>query len=454
MGLPKCVSALVALLAIVPLLVAADGIYAAFFPSDVPLRLLSEAAFQFPGYALPTDSGYLPVDDASPARMFYAYYEALRPLTPPADTPIILWLQGGPGCSSMTGNFYEFGPWRTAPDMQLHRNNATWNARFGLLFLDNPVGSGYSIADDDQQIPTDQQQVAEHLWAALNHFFHHHPAFHLRPFFLAGESYAGKYVPALGYYIMRQHDLHSHRNFRLDGLLIGNGLTHPVVQVQTHAQTAYAFALIDHQQRAHVEELAGEVVRLVEEEEWLLAAVARTALVDYIQNESGLATLLDVRRSVPYHCAPDATDFLAPFLNQPAVKAALKAHPSAVWVSCNPRVRRVLLPDVMKSVKWQVEQLLQRYPILLYQGQYDAKDGVACSEEWMTTLTWNHLLHFFAADRKIWKVEGDLAGYWRTFDTLTHVVVAGAGHQVPADQGLFAQRMVETWLGHVLSTAV
>lgn len=454
MAPPKGISAVVALLAVVPLLLAADGIYAALFPSQLQqqpqqLEEASVDAFVFPDHALPTDSGYLVVNETSRARMFYAFYDAIEPRTSLLETPIILWLQGGPGCSSMTGNFYEFGPWRTAPDLQLHRNEAPWNARFGLLFVDNPVGSGFSIAEKDEDIPTDQDQIAAHLWAALNLFYNAHASSQLRPLYIAGESYGGKYVPALGHYIMRQNDLQAHdgkSSFRLSGLLIGNGLTHPVVQVQKHGETAYSFGLIDHLQRAYVDNAAQEVVKLVEQENWVQATVARNDLVDYIQNQSGLATVLDVRRDVAYHCGPDGNDFLAPFLNQPTVKVALKAEDSALWVACNPRVRKILAPDVMKSVRWQVEELLERYPILLYQGQYDAKDGVACSEEWMRTLRWNRLRNFFASERKIWRVEGTLAGYWRTFSTLTHVVIAGAGHQVPADQGLASQRMVEAWI--------
>lgn len=106
---------------------------------------------------------------------------------------------------------------------------------------------------------------------------------------------------------------------------------------------------------------------------------------------TGLATPLDVRRSVPYHCANDGSDFLETFLNQKKVKEALSADEGAQWVSCNPRVRAAMAPDVMRSVRWMVDELLPHIPILFYSGMFDIKDGVDCNEEWMSTLTWEGL---------------------------------------------------------------
>jgi vitellogenic carboxypeptidase-like protein len=192
-------------------------------------------------------------------KMFYAFYEAIEPNMPIAETPIILWLQGGPGCSSMNGNFYELGPWRISSDLKLYQNDSPWNRKFGVLFIDSPVGSGYNIAEKDEDIPTDQNQVAEHLYTALEEFYSSVPEFSNRLLFVAGESYAGKYVPALGHCILMKSKKNTMENaelgslgyggsklpFPLGGLLIGNGLTDPEIQVQTHANVAYNFGLIE-----------------------------------------------------------------------------------------------------------------------------------------------------------------------------------------------------------------
>ena len=167
-----------------------------------------------------------------------------------------MWLQGGPGCSSSIGNFYELGPWHVnEEDLCLHPNPYPWNHHFGLLFLDNPVGVGFSIAPSLEDIPSDQDHVARDVYVALEGFYERFPEFQSRPFYVTGESYAGKYVPSIATHILRKQEekkkmvhLHTygghishHKHIgsssnpslplRLDGIAIGNGLTHPIVQV-------------------------------------------------------------------------------------------------------------------------------------------------------------------------------------------------------------------------------
>ena len=136
----------------------------------------------------------------------------------------------------MIGNFYELGPWRVTKSLNLIPNPGSWNRIFALLFLDSPIGTGFSIASNPEEIPRDQNSVAKHLFTAITKFIQLNPAFKDRPIYITGESYAGKYVPAIGYYILQKN---SHWNtpqrVNLAGVAIGDGLTDPVTQVTTHA---------------------------------------------------------------------------------------------------------------------------------------------------------------------------------------------------------------------------
>jgi len=402
----------------------------------------------FPKEALPTESGYLDIEGKSGARMFYAYYEAISPKKQLSDTPILLYLQGGPGCSDMIGNFYELGPWiaSDSPDLGLNRNPAPWNRVFGLLFLDNPVGSGFSIAPSKEDIPTNEDEVAKDLYAALQAFFALNPLFRKRPFYVTGESYAGKFVPSLSLYMLNQLDNNGVLPLRLDGLAIGDGLVHPVVQVQSHASVAYAVGLIDAQEKKHLEALQQEAVNLTCQKKWHHAHIARNRVVKHLKDISGVATLYDIRRTVPYYTSKNGTKYLSLFVNQPAVKEALKVDGRIKWAACRRSVADRFGDDVMKSAKWKVEALVRRRPVLLYNGQFDLEDGVVSTESWISVLDWEGLDDFLASERSVWKVSTKLAGYVRSHSNLSHVVVARAGHLAPADQRLHTQIMIESWV--------
>ncbi|XP_059649567.1 serine carboxypeptidase-like 50 [Cornus florida] len=401
-----------------------------------------------PQDALPTKSGYLPVNSTTGSAIFYTFYEAQTPNSPLSKTPLLIWLQGGPGCSSMLGNFYELGPWRLSSHKQnvehlaLEPNSGSWNRLFGLLFLDNPIGTGFSIASTPEEIPRDQHGVAKHLFTAITSFVALDPSFKLRPIYITGESYAGKYVPAIGYYILKKNaQLPALKQVNLAGVAIGNGLTDPVTQVATHAVNAYFSGLINQKQKTQLEELQNEAVKLTKIGNWSVATNARNRVLNMLQNMTGLATLYDFRRLVPYE-----TSLVSKFLANVEVKKALGVNTSMVYEECSDVVGAALHEDVMKSVKYMVEFLVRNTKVLLYQGHCDLRDGVVSTEAWVKKMKWEGIGKFKEAERKVWKVNGLLAGYVQKWGSLSHVVVLGAGHLVPTDQAVNSQAMIEDWV--------
>ncbi|XP_021854241.1 serine carboxypeptidase-like 50 [Spinacia oleracea] len=399
----------------------------------------------FPPESRPTKSGYLIVNSTSKSSIYYTYYEAQQPIISPlSKTPLLIWLQGGPGCSSMVGNFYELGPYRVNHKLELEKNHGSWNRVFGLLFLDNPIGTGFSIAASQNEIPRDQHGVAKHLFLAIKSFIAlDKPLFGTRPVYITGESYAGKYGPAIGYYIIRRNsEVQESDRVNLGGVAIGNGLTDPITQVMTHGLNAYYSGLVNEKQRRKLEEAQREVVKLVKEEKWSEATDSRNALLNELQKMTGLATLYDMTRKTPYE-----SYLVERFLSNPEVKAVLKVNRTIIWEECSDAVSEVLHEDVMKSVKFMVEFLLQKKSkVLLYQGQRDLRDGVVSVEAWMKKLKWEGIDKFEDQERKVWKVKGEVAGYVQKWGSLTLAVVLGAGHFVPTDQPVNSQVMIEDWV--------
>lgn len=133
------------------------------------------------------DFGFVNVRDG--AHMFYWLYYTKAPVKRYYDRPLIIWLQGGPGASSCGhGNFEEIGPY----DVNLNERNFTWIKDMNVLFIDNPVGSGFSFVDNLSLLTTNNKQIADDLISFMRIFLTKHPEFQTVPLYIFSESYGGK----------------------------------------------------------------------------------------------------------------------------------------------------------------------------------------------------------------------------------------------------------------------
>lgn len=338
----------------------------------------------------------------------------------------------------MIANFREIGPYIVNQNLTLEPNKGPWNNIFGLLFLDNPIGTGFSIASSIQEIPRNQLDVAKHLYIAIKKFINLEKSFKNRPIYLTGESYAGKYLPALGYYIFKTGD----KSINLKGVSIGNGLTDPEVQVSTHAETAINLGLINEKQSALLQKLEKQTIGLIRRRKWGEATDARNRVLNTLTNMSGLATLYDFRRLTPY-----PNKVLDVFLNYVEVKKVFGVKESLVFERCSTAVGDALHEDVMKSVRYMVDFLVKKTRVLLYQGQCDLRDGPYSTLVWMKEMKWEGIGEFLNAERKVWRSDdGMLAGYVQKWENLSNAVVLNAGHLLPTDQPVNSQVMIQDWI--------
>ncbi|KAJ5212072.1 carboxypeptidase Y [Penicillium cinerascens] len=165
--------------------------------------------------------------DVGPVHLFFWYFESQND---PTNDPLTLWMTGGPGGSSMIGLFEEVGPCLVNEHGNgTNHNPWGWSRNSSLLFVDQPVGVGFSYLDEGYDLPGDSTRAAvdmhRFLQLSVSGVFPHHLN---SPLHLSGESYAGKYIPALGSQIVRQNKLYPHEpQVQLRSCLVGDGFMSP-----------------------------------------------------------------------------------------------------------------------------------------------------------------------------------------------------------------------------------
>lgn len=193
---------------------------AAMMLPGVLAELQADRIHALPGWSgtLPSRqwSGFLNVS-TTPLRQLH--YWLVESENKPHTDPVVLWLNGGPGCSSMDGLLYEHGPLHISEDGEnLVRNDYTWAKAATMLYLEAPAGVGFSHSADPRDYTTDDVKTTADNLAALVAFFQGFPEFATQSFYVAGESYGGVYVPLLADAIVRAGSVP-----QFEGFLVGNG---------------------------------------------------------------------------------------------------------------------------------------------------------------------------------------------------------------------------------------
>lgn len=187
----------------------------------------------FPGYNGDLKSeiyaGYVTVSEAHGRELFYYFVLSERN---PAKDPLLLWLAGGPGCTGFTGFAYEIGPMSFDLNYNKSRNLPTlipnphsWTKVSNIIFLDSPVGTGFSYSNTTTDYVTGDFKTVSDIYTFLIKWFEAFPEFLSNPLYIGGESYAGIFVPLVAYEIANGIEAGIKPTLNLKGYLVGNGIT-------------------------------------------------------------------------------------------------------------------------------------------------------------------------------------------------------------------------------------
>ncbi|XP_068223803.1 probable serine carboxypeptidase CPVL [Palaemon carinicauda] len=384
-------------------------------------------------------SGLLTVNEEYNSNLFFWFFAAkIR-----SDTaPLLVWLQGGPGGSSLFGLFAEHGPFNVDMNLRLVPRMFPWTQTHNVIYIDNPAGTGFSFTDDDKGYAKNQTDVGRDLYSAVVQFLTLFPELQKNDFYVTGESYAGKYVPALTYTIHKMNPT-AKLKVNLKGMAIGDGLCDPVTMTD-YGDFLYHVGLIDEIDLAYFSEQSSLAVKLIEQEKWIEAFEVfdsllngdKTGYPSYFTNVTGLSYYFNYIANGE----PKEMDYWPKFINKPLVRRAL--HVGNLTFHDGGKVESFLEEDIMKSVKPWIEELLDSYKVLIYNGQLDVIIAYTLTENFLNSLNWTHAEEYQKSPRYIWRVDNDVAGYVREVPSFVQVMVRNAGHMVPFDQPKWAFDMI------------
>lgn len=385
-----------------------------------------------------TYSGYIPNDRNQ--SMFFWLFEARNN---PDTAPLVVFLNGGPGSSSMLGLFQENGPcWIKRDSSGLEDNIYSWSESANMLYLDQPVGTGFSFGTTNVSTSL---EAAVGVYNALQ-LFYSDPIFSKfvgRDFGLWTESYGGHYGPVLADLFLKMNSRVTQTgNFiiPIKTLGIGNGLTSPLAQYPkytTYADTNPYRRIISPVEIKNLTDSynspGGCKSLIVECQKTLKPARCSTAQEacnnDILIPAAGNASFYDVRNDDPDPYPPN----LVPLLTQKGFQRAIGAETN--WTESSDAVYENFFEsgDWMIDCSSQLEHVIDAgIRTLIYAGDADYVVNYMGVEAMMDNLNTKFSEKYRQQKFREWVIDGEVAGIYKNAETLSYIRVFGAGHKVPA----------------------
>ncbi|XP_026180469.1 retinoid-inducible serine carboxypeptidase [Mastacembelus armatus] len=396
------------------------------------------------------------------AHMFWWLYYADSQSAGYKELPLVMWLQGGPGGSgSGFGNFEEIG----LLNRDLEPRNTSWVQAASVLFVDNPVGTGFSYTDRPDGYATNVDMVASDMLVLLKHFFAERAEFQSIPFYIFSESYGGKMAAAISLELTKAIGQGTVKcNFA--GVALGDSWISPVDSVMTWGPYLYTTSLLDDYGMADVNSAAEAVKQAVEQQQFQKAtelwSVTETVVeqntngVNFyniltqepdekqLHSSSGLNFIaLQIRR----HISPLHRRSLSELMNGPIRKKLGIIPQNVTWGGQADDVFSSMVGDFMRPVVDIVDQLLTNgVNVTIYNGQLDLIVDTMGQEQWMKQLKWEGLpgfnkLRWTALDDPAYP--GITGAFYKTYKNFAFYWILKAGHMIPSDQGPMALKMMQ-----------
>ncbi|XP_057725930.1 serine carboxypeptidase-like 26 [Arachis stenosperma] len=412
-------------------------------------------------------SGYITVNQEHGRALFYWFFEAQ---SDPSNKPLLLWLNGGPGCSSIGyGAVVEIGPLLVNKNGEgLQFNPYSWNQEANLLFVESPVGVGFSYTNTSSDLTILKDSfVAEDAYNFLVNWLQRFPQFKSRDFFISGESYAGHYVPQLAELVFdRNKDRNKYPFINLKGFIVGNPETDDYYDYKGLLEYAWSHAVISDEQYEKAKKVCD-----FKQIDWPKECneAMNTVWQDYSEidiyniyapkctlNSSTSSLLLDdddeietKRMRIFGGYDPCYSTYAEQYFNKIDVQSSFHANirgentntTSVTWKVCNDSILRTYNFSVFSILPIYTKLIKGGLKIWVYSGDADGRVPVIgtryCIEALNLPLktTW-----------RTWYHQNQVGGRIVEYEGVTYVTVRGAGHLVPLNKPNEALSLIHSFL--------
>ncbi|XP_045816122.1 serine carboxypeptidase-like 42 [Trifolium pratense] len=430
---------------------------------DLVVRLPGQPKVEFKQYA-----GYVDIDVKHGRSLFYYFVEAEHD---PHKKPLTLWLNGGPGCSSLGGGaFTELGPFYPTGDGRgVRRNSKSWNRASNLLFVESPAGVGWSYSNTTSDYNTGDTNTANDMLLFFLKWYEKFPSYKSRKLFLTGESYAGHYIPQLANAILDYNAHSTNFKFNIKGLAIGNPLLNMGRDTQATYEYFWSHGMISdeigrtikndcnfngftdsgsHNVSKSCNKALNETNKIVSDyvdnyDVILDVCYPAIALQEILLRK--MATKISLSVDV---CMGYESDF---YLNSPEVQKALHANRTKLpypWSMCS-NVLNYSETDPNIDMLPILKRIVQNHiPVLIYSGDQDSVVPLLGTRTLIRELA--HDLKFKITDPyRVWFHNGQVGGWVTEYgNLLTFATVRGAGHMVPYAQPSRALHLFSSFVGN------
>ncbi|XP_050155636.1 serine carboxypeptidase-like 27 [Malus sylvestris] len=403
-------------------------------------------------------SGYVTVNRKAGRALFYWLTESPENRQP-ESRPIVLWLNGGPGCSSVAyGAAEEIGAFHIRPDGKtLYLNPYAWNNLANLLFLESPAGVGFSYTNTSSDLYTaGDQRTAEDAYAFLVNWFERFPQYKHRDFYIAGESYAGHYVPQLSQIIYERNKGKQNPIINFKGFMVGNAVTddyhdfigtfeywwnHGLISDSTYRVLRVTCDLGSSQ---HPSVECMRALKIAETEQGNIDPYSI-----YTRPCNSTASLKrNLRGHYPWMSRaydPCTERYSEVYFNRPDVQKALHANVTRVsypWKTCSDIVGNYWADSPLSMLPIYKELIAAGLRIWVFSGDTDSVVPVTATRYSIDALKLPTITNWYP-----WNDNGKVGGWSQVYKGLTFVTVTGAGHEVPLHRPRLAFILFRSFLG-------